>query len=171
MKILLSKPADLDQIFQLYDAATAYQKEVGIRAWKGFERKLVENEISEKRQYKIVIDHEIACVFLITDNDPLIWQEKDQDPSVYIHRIATNPKFRGKHFVKEIVKWAKQYASDHQRNFIRLDTGSGNQKLNHYYQSCGFNYLGIVKLKDTGNLPAHYKEGAFSLFEMNISKR
>lgn len=168
MKILLSKTADLDDIFQLYDAATAYQKTVGIRSWKGFERAMVENEIEEERQYKIVIDDEIACVFLLTENDPLIWQEKDKDPSVYIHRIATNPKFRGKHFVKEIVKWVKRYAVDHQKNFIRLDTGSGNEKLNNYYKSCGFNYLGIVKLNATGNLPAHYKEGAFSLFEMEV---
>lgn len=168
MKILQSKPADLDHIFQLYDAATAYQKKVGIRAWKGFETAMVENEIAEHRQYKIVIDGEIACIFLLTENDPLIWQEKDKDPSVYIHRIATNPKFRGKHFVKEIVKWVKQYAIEHQKKFVRLDTGSGNERLNNYYMSCGFNHLGIVKLKDTGNLPAHYKEGSFSLFEMTV---
>jgi ribosomal protein S18 acetylase RimI-like enzyme len=168
MKILLSKPEDLDQLFQLYDAATAYQKEVGLKSWQGFDRSLVIQEIEAGRQYKIIVDNEIACVFLITDRDPLIWQEKDKDPSVYIHRIATHPKFRGKHFVKEIVKWVKQYALEHQKAFIRLDTGSGNERLNNYYRSCGFNYLGIVTLSDTGNLPAHYKDGSFSLFEMAV---
>lgn len=168
MKIVLSKPEDLDHLFQLYDAATAYQKKVGIKSWQGFERSMVAREIEEQRQYKIIIEDEIACVFLITDHDPLIWQEKDKDPSVYIHRIATNPNFRGKHFVKEIVKWVKQYAAKHHKKFIRLDTGSGNEKLNNYYKNCGFTYLGIVTLSDTGDLPAHYNYGSFSLFEMPL---
>lgn len=168
MEIQQSNSGDIDQIFNLYDQATSYQKEVGIRVWKGFERPMVLQEIEEGRQYKIIVDAEIACVFVITFNDPLIWKEKDADPAIYIHRVATNPKFRGQHFVKHIVAWARQYALQCGKTFIRLDTGSGNEKLNNYYVSCGFSYLGVTSLEHTGDLPEHYKEGTFSLFELLV---
>ena len=113
-----------------------------------------------------MVDDQVACVFATTFHDPLIWGEKDKDPSVYIHRIATNPLFRGHGFVKHIVDWAKEYARDHGKRFVRMDTGSGNEKLNNYYISCGFTYLGITTLEQADDLPMHYRTGSSSLFEI-----
>lgn len=169
MKFIQSTRQDIDTIFQLYDYATAYQGEVGILKWQGFERSMVEKTIDDKVQWQIVIDGELACVFTLALNDPLIWEEKDKDPAIYIHRIATNPKFRGKHFVKHIVTWVKQYAIENGKSYVRMDTGSGNERLNNYYVSCGFNYLGVVKLKNTAGLPLHYQNGSFSLFEIKLN--
>jgi ribosomal protein S18 acetylase RimI-like enzyme len=168
MKIFNSTAADTDAIFRLYEEGTAYQKLVAKKHWKGFERSLVEKEIDEKRQWKIIINEQIACVFSISFNDPFIWQEKDKDPAIYIHRIATNPLFRGNSFVKIIIAWAKGYAKENGKKFIRMDTGSGNEKLNNYYISCGFTYLGAVQLGDTADLPEHYRNGSSSLFEIKI---
>nr|WP_121271381.1 GNAT family N-acetyltransferase [Pedobacter schmidteae] len=168
MKIIQSTLKDIDAIFELYDAGTAYQKKLGIQNWQGFERSMVQNTIEEGVQWQIVIDDELACVFTLALNDPLIWEEKDEDPAVYIHRIATNPKFRGRHFVKDIVAWVSAYASENQKSYVRMDTLSGNDKLNAYYVSCGFSYLGVVKLKNTAGLPLHYQDGSFSLFELKV---
>jgi|SRR5579859_5356620 len=165
-QVIESKPEDIDVIFNLYDAATDYQKLVAKKHWKGFERSLVEQEIRERRQWKIVVDGQTACVFVLTFNDPVIWKEKDNDPAVYIHRIATNTAFRGHGFVKQIVAWVKAYAEKRDIRFIRMDTGSGNDKLNSYYVSCGFTYLGITEIGEAPGLPLHYKGGSFSLFEM-----
>ena len=81
MIIATSTFQDIDTIFQLYEAGTDYQKSVAEKHWKGFERGLVETEIRENRQWKMIIGGEIACVFVITYNDPFIWQEKDRDPA------------------------------------------------------------------------------------------
>lgn len=168
MKILNSIPKDIATIFNLYEAGTAYQKSVSKKHWQGFEQSLIETEIKEKRQWKIIVGGQIACVFAITFNDPHIWQEKDKDSAIYIHRIATNPDFRGNNFVKHIIDWAKRYAKKKGIAFIRMDTGSGNEKLNNYYIKCGFTYLGIVEIGETADLPAHYKGGSSSLFEIKI---
>lgn len=168
MTIINSIPEDIDAIFNLYNAGTTYQKTVAKKHWQGFERSLIEIEIKENSQWKIVIDRQIACVFVITFDDPHIWGEKDKDPAIYLHRIATNPIFRGNNFVKTIVDWAKQYAKENGKFFIRMDTGSGNDKLNNYYIACGFNYLGIVALGDVKELPEHYRNGSSSLFEIKI---
>ena len=103
MTIVNSTLGDIDVIFQLYEEGTAYQKSMAEKHWKGFERSLIETEINENRQWKILIDGQIACIFALTDSDPFIWQEKDKEPSIYIHRISANPLFRGNGFTKRIV--------------------------------------------------------------------
>ncbi len=168
MQILNSTTEDIDRIFVIYDLATAYQAMHTNRTWLGFERSLVEEEIREKKQWKMVVNGVIACVFVTGFSDPEIWKEKDADPSVYLHRIATHPDFRGQNFVKHIIEWTKGYAAENGKKFIRMDTGSGNERLNNYYISCGFNYLGTTGIDPEADLPAHYKMGDYSLFEMEL---
>ena len=168
LSISNSTPQDIDAIFNLYEEGTAYMKKVSKKHWKGFERKLVETEINEHRQWKLVADEQIVGVFVISFNDPFIWEEKDKDPAIYIHRIATHPDYRGNGLVKQIVSWAKEFAKETEKKFIRMDTGSGNDRLNNYYISCGFTYLGVKEYPITDNLPAHYKDGSSSLFEIEL---
>ncbi len=169
MKIHNSTSEDLTEIFHLYDLATEYQKTVfPENTWPAFERSLVETEIQEARQFKIVIGGQIACVWAIAHSDPQIWEDRNKDPSIYIHRIATNPDFRGQHFVSKIVAWAMAYASLRQKKFIRMDTCGNNLKLIKYYISCGFVFLGIVQLKNTNELPSHYQDADVCLFEISV---
>jgi len=168
MQILNSTFEDIDAIFKLYDAAAEFQKSVSSKQWQGFERSLVEKEISENRQWKIMEGDQIACIFAITFNDPLIWNERDKDPAIYIHRIVTNPDFRGGSYVREIARWAKVYAKSIDKKFVRMDTWGDNLKLKEYYVSCGFEYLGVTVLKDTTGLPKHYEGLTLSLFEIPV---
>lgn len=169
MIIKNSSIADIAAIFRLYSEAIEFQKRTfPENTWPIFENELVENEIQEQRQFKMVIDDQIACVWAITFKDPQIWEERDRDPSIYIHRIATNPDFRGQQFVAEIVKWARDYATSHLKKFIRMDTCGDNQKLIKHYTSCGFDFLGMVRLKNTDELPSHYQHADVCLFEISL---
>lgn len=168
MTISNSTNQDIETIFMLYKIATDFQKTKISVTWPEFERNLVEKEIAELRQWKMVVDNQIACVWATTFGDPEIWEERNIDPSVYIHRIATNPDFRGHNFVIQIVKWAKTYAQENNKNFIRLDTVGENKGLIAHYEKCGFDFLGLHKLKNTEGLPAHYKNASVSLFEIRI---
>ncbi|HEV8272366.1 MAG TPA: GNAT family N-acetyltransferase, partial [Chitinophagaceae bacterium] len=64
-------------------------------------------EINEKRQWKLVIENTIACNWAITFSDKEIWGEKDKNDAIYIHRIATNPNFRGNRYIDRIVSWQR----------------------------------------------------------------
>jgi RimJ/RimL family protein N-acetyltransferase len=161
---------DIDEIFRLYKIATEFQKTRFSVHWPEFDRKLVETEILENRQWKIVIDSKIACIWATTFNDPQIWEERNEDPSVYIHRIATNPDFRGQNLVGQIVEWVKIYAKENQKEFVRMDTVGDNIGLVHYYEKCGFDFLGLLKLKNTEGLPAHYDNATVSLFQMTLNE-
>lgn len=159
---------DTEDIFSLYKIATDFQKTRFTVHWPEFNRTLIETEIAENRQWKIVANDKIACVWATTFNDPQIWEERNEDPSVYIHRIASNPDFRGRNLVGQIVEWVKLYAKENKKQFVRMDTVGDNPGLINHYTKCGFDFLGLVKLKNTDGLQAHYDNATVSLFQMTI---
>jgi ribosomal protein S18 acetylase RimI-like enzyme len=168
MEIQNSTLADIDRIFELYRMAAGYMKERFHVHFPEFSRTMVETEIQEQRQWKMLINGELACIWATTFQDPQIWEEKDKDPSVYIHRITTVPAFRGQQLVKKIVDWSVSYARSHNRKYVRLDTVGENTRLIEHYQQCGFNFLGMVTLQDTTGLPDHYQLDKVSLFELPV---
>ena len=164
--ILESTLKDVDDIYELYRQAREYQKSRFHSHWPIFDKALVPTEIGEHRQWKMLVDERIACIWAITFSDPEIWEERNADPAIYIHRIATHPDFKGQAFVEKIVEWAKGFAAKNGKEYIRLDTVSENLKLIEHYTRWGFHFLGLVKLKDTTGLPAHYHDAVVSLFEL-----
>ena len=168
MEIKKTLAGYIPAVFKLYDFATTFQKKVSTNSWKGFEVSMVENEIAEERHFVILDDGTISATFVITFNDAVIWKEADLEPSVYIHRIATHPDFRGRNYVQKIVDWCVDFAKAKGLKYVRLDTTSGNEPLNQYYIKCGFTYKGISEIEWNETLPEHYKDGSFALFEIKI---
>lgn len=169
MLIKNSTPADIDEIFRLYRIATNFQKtKKTVVVWPQFERSMVEREIAENHQWKLIVDGQVACVWATTFSDEQIWEERNVDAAIYIHRIATNPDFRGQNFVKIIVDWAKDHAKALGKDYIRLDTLDKNDRLIAHYKNAGFDFLGMFEMKDTSGLPAHYQEKPVALFQIKI---
>ena len=160
---------DLDEIFRLYNIASNYQKsKKTVVVWPDFDLEMVTTEINERRQFKLLIDEDIACIWAITFSDEQIWQERNKDAAIYIHRIATNPEFRGHNFVGTIVEWAKGLAEKYKKQFIRLDTIGDYSRLINHYCNCGFSFLGMFDLPNVDELPPHYKQGPVCLFEIDL---
>ena len=169
MEISNSTEEDLNEIFRLYDVAAGFQKvRFPQNQWPRFEKSLIEREIAEHRQFKLLIDDKIACIWAVTYSDPQIWPEDDGRSAIYIHRIAANPEFRGNNFVRIIVDWAKGFAAE--KKYIRMDTCGNNTRLIRHYESCGFHFLGIRKLKDATGLPSHYHDADVCYFEIALDR-
>lgn len=168
MQILKSQPGDISGIFNLYDEAVAYQKTKFDKHWLPFDRAMVQKEIEDGKQWKIMEGDVMACIFAIAYEDPFIWKEKNKDPAIYIHRIVTHPGFHGRHYVKAIIEWAKEHAKDKGKQFIRMDTWGDNEKLKDYYVNCGFNFLGTITPEASDKLPQHYSAIFLSLFEIRL---
>ena len=168
MKIVETQIKDIPAVFKLYDFATAFQQKVGTNSWKGFKISMVTTEIEEERHFIIRDEGVISATFVLTFNDAVIWKEADEDPSVYIHRIATHPEFRGRNYVEQIVNWTIDFAKTKNLKYVRLDTTSGNERLNKYYIKCGFTYKGNSEIEWNESLPEHYKDGRFALFEIKL---
>jgi ribosomal protein S18 acetylase RimI-like enzyme len=169
IQIQNTRQEDIPVIFTLYDEAISYQQQVGNNYWLGFEVALIEKEINENRHFKVLLDGRIGGTFVITLDDKLIWKFAQDAPAVYIHRIATARAARGNDLVKHIIEWAISYAVQHSLSFIRMDTGSGNDRLINYYSRCGFTVVDSNTTVDyTPDLPAHYQNGVFTLLEMAV---
>ncbi len=162
-----STTKDIPTIFHLYEQATELQRQlIPSNVWPTFEKEMVQREIMEKKQWKLMVGDQIAGVWATAFSDPLIWEEKNIDEAVYIHRIAANPDFKGMALVKKIVTWATAYAKSQRKKFIRMDTCGNNQKLINYYGEAGFSFLGMRKLKDSNGLPEHYQDADVCFFEI-----
>lgn len=168
MTIQNSTLQDLDQIERLYTQARDLQTHLKMVVWPSFSKEMIVQEIEEKKQFKLMIDGQIACVWAIAFSDPQIWKEKNTDAAIYIHRIATNRDFRGKNFVQKIVNWSQEYIRNSPINHIRLDTVGDNKGLIQHYTNCGFQFLGLFKLHETQGLPEHYHNATVSLFEIAL---
>lgn len=175
MEIVNSRLQDTDTIMELYRLATEYQRANGYNLWKGFDPELIATEIKEKRHWKITVGAkdfspvQIACIFSLIYSDPLLWGEQDNEYSIYIHRIATNPAFKGRGMMQLIIDWAKNHALETGRKYIRMDTWADNKNLTDYYVKCGFNVVGYRQLdKDAQGLPKHYSTLSLVLFEIEV---
>lgn len=167
MQIVNCTLSDLDSMMELYHQASEYQKANGYNEWKEFDRDLVIREIDEKRQWKIMIDGQIACIFLVAYSDPYLWGERDNPYSIYLHRITTNKAFKGRSMMQLIIDWSKKHIIENGRKFIRMDTWADNKNLIDYYMKYGFESAGIRQLdKDTKGLPKHYSTLSLALLEM-----
>ena len=49
-----------------------------------------------------------------------------------------------------------------------MDTCGENKRLISHYESCGFEYLGLRKLKNTTELPLHYQNADVCFFEIQL---
>jgi hypothetical protein len=169
MTISNSKLGDIPNIFRLYKIATEYQKiKFPGNIWPEFDKDFIATEVIENRQFKLVIDNKIACIWAITFNDAQIWEEKENNDAVYLHRIATNPDLRGMNFVKIIADWSKDFGKKENKKFIRMDTCGQNDRLINHYKNAGFQFLGMKKLKDSSGLQEHYQNADVCFFEIEL---
>ena len=69
--------SDIEKIFALYKIAANYQKEKKtVIIWPNFDREMVEIEIAENRQFKLLVNNEVACIWAITFSDEQIWEKE-----------------------------------------------------------------------------------------------
>ena len=70
MEIVPAETADVEKIFELYDQAIEFQKQVFDKHWLGFDAGLVDREIAEGRLWKIMEDGKIACIYSVAYERP-----------------------------------------------------------------------------------------------------
>lgn len=168
MTIKNSELSDLPEIFDLYRTATKYMKSKNQVHWPEFANDLIVSEIAENRQWKLLINEQIACIWATTLNDELIWGNEKNEPSLYIHRIATKPEFRGQNIMKNLVIWANDFGNKKRLKYLRMDTVGLNNGLIGHYEKLGFQFLGTKELENTMGLPKHYEDGVVCYFQKEI---
>ena len=68
------------------------------------------------------------------------WSECAGDAALYIHNLAANPDHPGAG--RALIEAAERLARAQKKDYLRLDCGEDNPRLNAYYELLGFVYRG-----------------------------
>lgn len=159
---------DLPFIHWIYEEAIRYHQRMQYNVWKGYDKQVLEQETRMGLLHKLVIDGKIALVFSAIYSDKQLWEDRDRDDAVYVHRMAVNPEFRGRRLFAKVFEWLVNDAKKRGRKFLRLDTWGDNPKMIAYYESFGYRFVRYHSSGNDPELPIPHRNMFFVLMEYKV---
>ena len=147
-QIRLARSDDTEQIRKLLKELAISLQSKGIDQWSylldGGEVAEIHRAILDKETFVLELDDKIIGTFTVlsqqSDWDCEIWGDSS-DSSIYVHRLAIGLDSKGNGLGLETLQWiADNFAN--RVKYLRLDCVAHNQKLNQFYQNCGFTLIG-----------------------------
>jgi ribosomal protein S18 acetylase RimI-like enzyme len=157
--------ADLEFIYSLFEDAIIYQRKNGYPDWSDYCKDSLKEDIRLKRQYKIVIDGDIACIFTTCFSDTIVWREEDKNDAIYLHRIVVNKHYKGQRLVGKVIDFTSTLGKKLNRNKIRIDTWANNSSIIDYYKSFNFKIVRHSFNPDVPELPIQMRGNKVVLME------
>jgi ribosomal protein S18 acetylase RimI-like enzyme len=77
----------------------------------------------------------------------------ESNNSLYVHRLAINPKFQGNGYAKYVMSFIENIGKKNNSKSVRLDTFSLNEKNNKFYSNLGYLKLGHIYFRDQSDMP------------------
>ncbi|MFC4777153.1 GNAT family N-acetyltransferase [Paenibacillus sp. GCM10023252] len=142
--IRLASFEDATIVLELWQESARWLQSKNINQWKpeNFNLEKVFKFMNNgSNVYLAELNREIVGTYLITWNDPFIWEELDNGSSGYIHKFVVNRKFKGNSIGLRLLRSAEEQIRNKGKEYIRLDCMAENQRLNQYYCDAGFNYI------------------------------
>ncbi|WP_051504976.1 GNAT family N-acetyltransferase [Paenibacillus durus] len=132
------------EVLKLLREAAQWMRDNGLTQWKPeqFKEEEILNYFDEREVYIAMQDGVAAGMFTLQFGDPQYWGRRNDESYAYLHRLAVAMPFRGAGLGGKLLKFAADTAKASGRSGLRLDTIADNVKLNRYYQSQGFRYMG-----------------------------
>ncbi|MDT3424709.1 RimJ/RimL family protein N-acetyltransferase [Paenibacillus forsythiae] len=132
------------EVLRLLREAAQWMRDNGLTQWRPeqFEEEEIRNYFKEREVYIAMHGDTAAGMFTLQSGDPQYWGRRNNESFAYLHRLAVAMPFRGAGLGGKLLKFAAETATASGRRGLRLDTIADNVKLNRYYQSQGFRYMG-----------------------------
>lgn len=145
---------DMSEVLKIYDDARVEMKASGINQWQktgpGWESFL--SDIAKDNLYVAAVGEKTVGVFTLEGEDEnynkvylgnWVWNEK----YISIHRFAVAKEFLNKGYGKLIFDEIFKIAKD-EVNLLRIDTHIENFKMRKLIEGTGFEFRGIIIIKD-----------------------
>ena len=136
--IQLAKKEDLKSFHQIIILRCKWFKDNKINQWKINSYPVRYDESYFEKQ---MIDNKL----FIVKKDPNYWSDCDKVKAYYLHHFASKVGEKG--IGKIMINFALEEAKKNNKEYLRLDCVSDNEKLNNYYKSLGFECVGHIKMK------------------------
>ncbi|AMM16043.1 GCN5 family acetyltransferase [Burkholderia sp. PAMC 28687] len=129
----------------------------------GFSETWVLDSLSRRDVYVVEQDGTPVGTFSLDWNDEAHWGPQEPDAG-YVHGICVRKGFNGRGLGSVAIDWCAGKVSAFNRRFVRLDCDVGNAKLCAYYESLGFNRVGLKPTPDSGaNIWSLYEKSVLQL--------
>ena len=161
--------ADLPFIYSLFDEAIEYQKRNQYPVWKSYDKDVLQQDIKDGRQFKILVNNQITWIFSYCLSDPVIWRQRDRGDAIYLHRIVVNPTFKGQKNFGKILTWSINFVQKQQLKFIRMDTWANNPSLVNYYLDFGFEIVDYFTTPNSLDIPIQQRNNEVVLLEFKVT--
>ncbi|NNE25660.1 MAG: GNAT family N-acetyltransferase [Saprospiraceae bacterium] len=168
IKITNTQLKDLPDIYEMFDAAIEYQKSKNFPVWPDYDKQLLEDDIKDKKQFKISRDNTLACIFTICDDDAIVWRERTKIPALYLHRVVTHPDHKGHRLFETVLRWTISLCRAKNITRIRMDTWAENITLIEYYKTFGFYFVEYFQNPDDETMPIQQRGNKVILLEYKI---
>jgi len=159
---------DAQQIFGLFEHSIKYQEKKGYPVWRNYDKNAIVKDITDKNQYKVMVDSKMAIVFSVCYSDKIIWRDLDKGNSIYLHRIVVNPEFKGQKLFGTILDWVIKHSRQKGISSVRMDTWAANPTIIDYYKSFGFAFIENYTTPNSEELPVHNRNLALTLLEYQL---
>lgn len=169
LEIVNTTKDDWEKVWWLFEQAMELQGKNGYKVWNEIDKVGLEKDIENKLQYKMRNGTDILCIFSIQYSDPYIWRERDRNDAIYLHRIVVNPAFKGQKQFEKVLNWARQFARQNNKRYIRMDTWADNAKIIDYYRSFGFKFIENYQTANAAELPVQNRNLQVALLEMELN--
>ena len=147
-KLVISQAiaGDSAKIYPHMEEVRRWLRERGLDQWtEPFAPTWIENQIALGQYFVAYYNGELAATFRLMWADPDYWGEDDA-PALYLHTLAVNSTFSGKGVGAQILGWAENYARQHDKPLLRLDTTADNPFLVSFYEKAGFSHMGFTTI-------------------------
>ncbi|MUU79202.1 GNAT family N-acetyltransferase [Winogradskyella endarachnes] len=159
-----AEKTDIESLIKITQACAKFMIDQGIFQWNEHypNKSVFINDLNRKELYVLEVNCKIiGCVVISTFIDeeyiPVTWFTPNKN-NIYIHRLAIHPKYQGKGYAQQLMFFAEQLAKDNNYSSIRLDTFSGNQRNQKFYELRGYKRLGDIYFPKQSKFPFHCYE-------------
>ncbi|WP_052088244.1 GNAT family N-acetyltransferase [Paenibacillus wynnii] len=163
--IVRGEPSRAGEILLLLQDAARWMESKGIKQWTPgqFNEADIVGYFEDREVYLALEKDEIIGLFTLQFTDPQYWGPRNDDSYAYLHRLTVARSYRGSGLGSKMLYFAADLAIERGLKGLRFDTVAHNVKLNRYYQSLGFHFMGsndmgggrlvnlYEKFKDTGD--------------------
>ncbi len=158
---------DIDRIIEITKACAKTMIKNGIYQWNAhYPNELAfKNDVLRGELYVLEDTAQlIGCVVISTfmDNEyiPISWLTESNN-TIYIHRLAINPKHQGKGYAQKLMTFAERFARENNFPSVRLDTFSKNLRNQKIYEKRGYKRLGEIHFPKQSPHPFYCYELVF----------
>lgn len=156
MDFRIAEMEDIKGIMKIVKKAQNYLKEQGIDQWQNNypNEDVIQNDIANNEFYVLIEDNNIVGIAALSfkgeNTYEKIYEGKwitDNDYGV-IHRMAVDMDKNRRGFGSNIIREIEKVCISRDIRSIKIDTHRKNKSMRSLLEKNGFNYCGIIYLKD-----------------------